>query len=275
MATRMVVTDLDGTLLSSARIVSPDNLATLEQLGQQGIVRVIATGRSLYSFQKVIPRHFPIDYLVFSSGAGIFDWTTQELLLSHHLSAPEVRQGICLLVQHELDFMLHHPIPENHHFWYREADTPNPDFLRRYELYKAFASHLDVSNFTEQSACQFLAITRGTASLSKYEALKMQLSPLKVIRTTSPLDNTSFWIEIFPQSVSKALASGWLAQRFQLDPATILAIGNDYNDLDLLQWAGYSFVVSNAPDDLKQAYTPVASNDLNGFSEAVKIWINC
>lgn len=271
----MVVSDLDGTLLSSARLISPNNLATLEELGRKGIVRVIATGRSLYSFQKVIPRHFPIDYLVFSSGAGVFDWTTQELLLSHHLSAPEIQRGIRLLVQHELDFMLHHPVPKNHHFWYREAGTPSPDFLRRYELYKAFASPLEVSSFAAQAACQFLAIVRGAASLQKYEELKTLLSPLNVIRTTSPLDNTSFWIEIFPQSVSKALGSEWLAQRFQIEPATIAAIGNDYNDLDLLQWAGYSFVVSNAPDDLKQTYTPVASNDRDGFSEAVKIWINC
>jgi Cof subfamily protein (haloacid dehalogenase superfamily) len=270
----MVVTDLDGTLLSSARIISPNNLATLEQLGQQGIVRVIATGRSLYSFQKVIPRHFPIDYLVFSSGAGIFDWSIQELLLSHHLSAAEIRQGIRLLVEHEFDFMLHQPVPDNHHFWYRHADTPTPDFLRRYDLYKAFASPLEISSFAERAACQFLVITCGDASLSKYETLKMQLSSLNVIRTTSPLDNASFWIEIFPRSVSKALASAWLAQRFQIDPATVLAIGNDYNDLDLLQWAGYSFVVGNAPKDLKQAYTPVASNDRDGFSEAVKIWIN-
>ena len=275
MATRMIVTDLDGTLLSSSRVVSPNNFATLEQLGRQEIVRVIATGRSLYSFKRVIPRHFPIDYLVFSSGAGIFNWRTQELLLSHHLSTAEIHQGIRLLVEHELDFMLHHPIPDNHHFWYRHAGTPAPDFLRRYDLYKDFASPLKLSSFAEQTACQFLAIARGATSLSKYEELKTQLSSLKVIRTTSPLDNASFWIEIFPQSVSKALASEWLAQRFQIDPATILAIGNDYNDLDLLEWAGYSFVVGNAPEDLKQAYTSVPSNDRDGFSEAVKIWINC
>ena len=275
MTNRMVVSDLDGTLLSSARIVSPENLVTLEGLGRQGVIRVIATGRSLYSFQKVIPPNFPIDYLVFSSGAGIFDWSKQELIRSRHLSADEIQHGIRLLMQHELDFMLHHPIPDNHHFWYRHAETPTPDFLRRYELYKTFAAPLDLERFYAQTACQFVAIAHGSESLPKYEELKIQLSSLKVIRTTSPLDDSSFWIEIFPQSVSKALASEWLAQRFQVDPATILAIGNDYNDLDLLQWAGYSFVVSNAPDDLKLAYTAVASNDLDGFSEAVKIWINC
>ena len=66
----MVITDLDGTLLNSGRIVSPENRRALERLGELGVVRVIATGRSLFSFNKVIERDFPVDYLLFSSGGG-------------------------------------------------------------------------------------------------------------------------------------------------------------------------------------------------------------
>ena len=75
--------------------------------------------------------------------------------------------------------------------------------------------------------------------------------------------------------MSKALASEWLARQHQIEAINILALGNDYNDLDLLQWAGESVVVANAPKELKERYRSVASNDHDGFSEAVNVWINC
>lgn len=271
----MVITDLDGTLLRSDRTFSPANLATLEYLGERQILRVIATGRSLYSLRKVVPEDFPIDYVIFSSGAGIIDWRTQQLLIAHHLSLQEVTTALNLLMEHHLDFMLHHPIPENHHFWYYSTGRENPDFFRRYELYRDFAAPFHPTGMpVPEKACQFVAIVSFPEAFSQYTIVREQLPGLKVIRATSPLDSASIWIEIFPQSVSKALASAWLADRFQLPYSQILALGNDYNDLDLLQWAEYSVVVANAPSDLKALYRIVRSNDQDGFTQAVEMWMN-
>jgi hydroxymethylpyrimidine pyrophosphatase-like HAD family hydrolase len=50
-----------------------------------------------------------------------------------------------------------------------------------------------------------------------------------------------------------------------------MAVGNDYNDLELLDWAEHAFVVGNAPAELRARYATVASNDDAGFSEAVRI----
>lgn len=271
---RMVVTDLDGTLLHSDRIISPTNLATLESLGRRRILRVIATGRSLYSAYKVLSSTFPLDYLIFSSGAGILEWRAQRLLIAHYLSAEEIALASRLLIKYEIDFMIHRPIPDNHHFSYYATGRKNPDFIRRCELYRAYASPFDTASLFFDRACQFVAIEPKENSYSHYETLSLQLKTLKVIRTTSPLDGESVWIEIFPKSVSKGLAAEWLARKCHVDRLTILAIGNDYNDLDLLQWAGKSFVVSNAPPDLRSVYRVVAANNDDGFSEAVKNWIN-
>jgi hydroxymethylpyrimidine pyrophosphatase-like HAD family hydrolase len=50
-------------------------------------------------------------------------------------------------------------------------------------------------------------------------------------------------------------------------------VGNDYNDLDLLEWAGSSFVVANAPPDLTDRFPTVASNDDCGVAEAITRWL--
>ena len=76
----MVVTDLDGTLLDTQARLGSVNRQALELLGETGSLLVIATGRSLHSAESVLDADFPIDYLVFSSGAGILDWSNRELL---------------------------------------------------------------------------------------------------------------------------------------------------------------------------------------------------
>ena len=269
----MVITDLDGTLLQTDGKLSPTNVSTLEELGRDQILRIIATGRTLYSAFKALPRSFPIDYLIFSSGAGILDWQTRQILSAHHLSGDEIAVVSHLLIAHDLDFMIHQPIPDNHYFFYRATGRENPDFVRRCQLYQAFASPIDGAAMTFSKACQILAIDPRRGPQSKYDLLKQQLRTLNVIRSTSPIDGISTWIEIFPATVSKGLASAWLARKHNANRTTALALGNDYNDLDLLQWAGHSFVVRNAPPDLKHAYRSVSSNDNDGFTEAVKIWM--
>ena len=78
----LVVTDLDGTLLDSASRLSDGNREALETLGRNGVVRAVATGRSLYSARLVMLEDFPVDYLAFSSGAGIVSWDDGRLLRS-------------------------------------------------------------------------------------------------------------------------------------------------------------------------------------------------
>ena len=53
----------------------------------------------------------------------------------------------------------------------------------------------------------------------------------------------------------------------------MLAVGNDYNDLDLLSWAHTGFLVDNAPEELKIQYENVSSNNDNGFTKAVDKWM--
>jgi hydroxymethylpyrimidine pyrophosphatase-like HAD family hydrolase len=64
-----------------------------------------------------------------------------------------------------------------------------------------------------------------------------------------------------------------LTAEFDIDPGQTLSIGNDYNDLDLLEWTTSSFVVENAPDDLKERFPVVASHNESGVAEAIQRWL--
>jgi HAD superfamily hydrolase (TIGR01484 family) len=268
MRVGIVVTDLDGTLLDSQHRLSPANRQTLVELGHRGITRVVATGRSLFSLCKVLGPDAPVDFVAHSSGAGIVSWPDLQSVRALHMSAAAAAELVAELVSRRHDFMLHRSIPDSHHFYAHRSSESNADFDRRLRLYADYAEELRLPLPVAETMCQALVITPPSLATSHAE-LRAALPGFEVIRTTSPLDASSMWIEIFPVGVGKAAASAWLRERERPEPCLCLAIGNDYNDLDLLDWADLAFVVANAPAELRARYRSVGSNDQSGFSEAI------
>ncbi len=267
-------TDLDGTLLQSDRKASERSLRTLEELGRRGIWRAVVTGRSFFSAKTVLPDSFPIDFLVTSSGAGVFDFRDLTLVGSHALPEAAVRRVMEYLISERFDFMVHAPVPDNHTFEYLEHGAHNPDFLRRCQFNAQFCQELDPEHPRYKDASQFLVVCPEVADpVGTHQKLSQALSDLTVIRTTSPSDHRSTWFEIFPAHVSKAQASTWLCGHLGVDSERSLAVGNDYNDADLLEWCGFSFVVGNAPDPLKEQFSVVSDHNSDGFSEAIEQWL--
>jgi Cof subfamily protein (haloacid dehalogenase superfamily) len=271
---KMIVTDLDGTLLNSDGRISDTDLRTLEKLGDEGYCRVIATGRSLYSIRKTLSNDLPVDYLVFSSGSGISEWKSDRLMLAYNLSKHQVQRAYDHLLGLGLDFFILYPVPENHKCKYVRVTENNGDFKRRVEIYKDYAEDLTGKPFEPFESCQLIAILHGNDKVDIYEDVKNHFSDMAVIRSTSPLDHSSLWLEIYSPEVSKANGLKHLSELLDLDRKDVMAVGNDYNDIDMLRWAGHGYAVKNAPDVMKDEFIPVASHNESGFSEAVKRWLS-
>ncbi len=274
MGPTAVFTDLDGTLLNADHQLSEGNRRTLTELGNNGICRVVATGRSLYSAKRVLDQAFPIDYLITSTGAGIFSFPSLALLRSVALTVSEVETTVEKLIQRGLDFMIQDPVPHNHRFSWHTCGRTNPDFERRLALYHDHQRRLPMPFTSIAPAAQLLVICSAGTDQQLQQKLRAELPTMSVIRTTSPLDHDSMWIEIFPGNVSKSQAATWLCAELSLDSNKALVIGNDYNDLDLLEWGTTRYVVANAPDYLRSHFPEVADHNADGFSEAVGLWLS-
>lgn len=270
----LFVCDFDGTLLRSDRSFSNADMKALSRLGALGIIRVIATGRSIYSLNTIAISALPVDFIIFSSGAGVVQHPGGHIIRKVSLETHEVDRAIAILQADDLDFMVHRPIPDNHVFAYFESTPANEDFKRRIALYSQFAFPLDENADGFGPATQLLAILPPGDSRPVLDDIRKKLPDFNIIQTTSPLDGQSIWIEVFPPNVSKSLAVAWLTAEFGLDSGQTLSIGNDYNDLDLLEWTASSFVVENAPDDLKNRFPVVASHNDSGVAEAVQRWLS-
>ena len=76
-------------------------------------------------------------------------------------------------------------------------------------------------------------------------------------------------MEIFHQSVSKGNGVKFICDTLQIDHEHTLGIGNDFNDLDLLEFTNFSYIVENSPPELKERFLRALSNEESAFAKAV------
>jgi len=163
----LFIMDFDGTLLRSDRTFSSIDLDALGQLGELGIIRAIATGRSLYSFNTVDIGDLPLDFVIFSMGAGVMQHAGGRVVRRVSLEPHEVKRACEILKTHRLDFMVHRTIPDNHMFSYFRSNEGNDDFERRLKLYSRFAVPINETTDGFGPATQLLAVVpdRGSAAV--------------------------------------------------------------------------------------------------------------
>lgn len=272
---KLVATDLDGTFLRNDRSISEENLEALHMLGERGILRVIATGRNLKKTQEVIAPEIPFDYVVFSSGAGVYDLRNKKLVYQQNINQQIVQQIADYLVDLDLNFHLFQPVPENYKCWFHRGSVPCSEFESYFDFHQSFAEPLQLNQMIGSDACQFLVVFPN--NLERFLALKSEIEQrfpeVKVVRTSSPLDTGYIWMEIFHQSVSKGNGVKFVCDMLHIGHEDTLGIGNDFNDLDLLEFTNYSYLVENGPPELKPRFLPALSNEESAFAKAVSTHI--
>ena len=267
---KMVVTDLDGTLLQADLSISPADRKTLEKLGNLGLCRVAATGRNLYKVRSVISENSPFDYVIFSSGAGIMDWKKQQIIRAMSIPLETSAEIIHFLIGEKYNFKVSREIPDNHNFgWWKSYECPE---LSRYVNYhQQFGDAIKIDPDNPFVASQFLMFFPQESS--QFELVKENVQSafpqLSIIKTTSPLDPGYIWMEIFPNGVSKAHGIREICRITGIPRENTLGIGNDFNDLEMLDFTHHSYVVDNAPEELKLKYLISLAHYKDGFSHAV------
>ena len=269
---RLVATDLDGTFLKDDRTVSQKCLEALELLGRKNITRVVATGRNMLKVRDVLDEQVPFDFIVYSSGAGIYDWKNRKNIFTQNINSETSKKLLSFFVQKKLNFHAFFPSPENHKHWYWRGENGCEEFERYFNYNKKYGFELKEDEIPDTELSQLLIFI--PENKGKFEHLKKEIekfrSDIRVIRTSSPITRGYIWIEIFHKSVSKGNGVKHICDLKGIDRKQTLGIGNDYNDLDLLEFTNHSFVTENAPEEIKVMFQTVPSNEKDGFVFAVQ-----
>ncbi len=277
MGQQLFVTDFDGTLLNDNKTISRKDLKTLQELKNRNVIIAVATGRSVHLFKKALlamesgkgHKNIPLDYVIFSTGAGIMTFPAGKLIYKRAMDHLDIQKITTYFDKCNIDYMVHKAIPDTSCFFHKSFGNHNPDFYTRLALNEECAQPFPESFKNFGHATQVLGIIPAGKTTHGIDAIKQSLPDFSVIHATSPLDHQSSWIEVFHKDVSKSKAVSWLSKQLGIEKKDVISVGNDYNDEDLLSWSGQAYVVSNAPNSLKKRFKIVLSNNHSGVTQAV------
>lgn len=279
----MWLTDFDGTIKPKIGAVAPADLTALQRLGQESWFRVVVTGRNLFSFIKDWEPGLGLDALIFASGAGLCFWGPMgpgPLTRSYAFTDQEAQTVLQAALELDYGFFSYLALPDNHYFYYHLPAQPPDIFIQRIQQYHFLCQPWPKDFFTKNTkkVLSQVLIMVPAGQADEVEARFHQLAPgMSVIRSSSPSSSSDpdqqlwLWLEIFPKKVSKGTAAAALALDLGLTATQAVALGNDYNDQDLLEWAGNSFITSDAPPEIRLKHINILPAGQGGLAQAAEI----
>ena len=270
---RLIAIDIDGTLLDPHFQISLRNAAALRAAHQSGMEIMLATGRRHdYALPVAQELGFPV-WLISSNGALIRS-SEGETFYADRLP----RHAALKLVRHMDDFRGHAVLtfdrPGHDALVLERVDELNQSISRWIQnnaAYMRYVSHLEDALVQEDP---IQAMYCGRVSRMKEAqaqlALAEFLDEITILRTQ--YDHRDLCIlDILNRDCSKGHALRRWAEHHRIRPAEIMAIGDNYNDLEMLEFAGLPIVMGNASEELRQSgWKVTASNAESGVALAVE-----
>ncbi|MBP5631010.1 MAG: HAD family phosphatase [Bacteroidaceae bacterium] len=264
---RFLAADLDGTLLTSSKTITPYTRQVLIDAQQQGLTIILASGRPLYSIlpfaeQLELQKHHGI--IIAFNGSLVWDCSKQEVIKQKTIPLHVIPELVAALND---DFHIHGYKGNN------IVVQGEPDSWSRYISSANKMQLLETKNFigtiTEaQHKCIITGPPRKLWHLEK--RLKKQFET-----SFSICRSESFLLEVMPNGIDKADALRELLAKLKGKTDELLCCGDGYNDLNMMQLAGISCAPRNAKKPVKQAASFVTeSNDRDGVAHAVIKYVN-
>jgi len=271
---KMVLMDIDGTLITGPDDTLENVMRQLRRLKAANIRFTLATGRTLFGAQRVVRQllsvRMRIPPMIAYNGA-VVAWPEESTLVSRFTIPKEIYREL-ITVSHEyklrpliyacrrrLDLEPTETVfGESEGFPPMETDFNGMPISRIDDLLE-----LDSEDVAAVLLCSFSQeVDLATAANSLRGKFGLKL------RITSSGGN---YIEVASYLATKRHAMEILANRWRISPHQIMAIGDSFNDLEMIEGAGVGVAVANAPAEVKAAADYVCKRDAaEGVVEALR-----
>jgi Cof subfamily protein (haloacid dehalogenase superfamily) len=273
---RLVATDIDGTLLNPQFKISPDDLAALRRAHAAGIEIVLVTGRR-HTFALPIARQLGFDLWLISSNGAVTRSLAGETF-HRDLMPREICRELCSAMQ---DFrsqtVLTFDKETKGAIVIEHLEALNASIRRWLEKnmeYIEFVIPIERALVTDPVQTMFCgSMARMAEALQALEASAMG-DRITVLRTEYPERDLSM-IDVLNAGCSKGHAlSRWAAHRgYGRDQ--VMAIGDNHNDVEMLEFAGHPVIMGNACAELRErGWSVTLGNDQCGVAAAVADLVN-
>ena len=269
---RLLALDLDGTLLNSSGLIPPANLAALERARARGVEIVLTTGRR-HLFALPIAAALGFDLWLISSNGAITKSSRGELFHRDLLPASVARRILVDMADFRRCAVLTFDRESRGALAIESAETLQGSVARWVQANLAFIEQV-VPLQDALTADPIQAMFCGSLPLMREAGTRLSegefASGITVMRTEYASRDLCI-LDVLNRGCSKGHAlQRWAAGR-GIHPSQILAIGDNYNDVEMLEFAGIPYIMGNACAELKtNGWRLTLGNDEAGVAAALE-----
>ena len=267
---RLIAIDVDGTLLDSRGQIPQANIDAIHDAVSAGIHIALVTGRS-YPFARPIAEPLPASIsLIVSNGAVERDMGGSHVarrLLDRQIaravldSTRPFRELAALVFDRDADRQV----------MFETMDWEHPGrkayWARNHSL---IAQSVPLEDALVEDPIQVMFNGGVDAMRSLYCALHAEANGFSVSLTEYVHRDFSL-IDVTAPNATKGRALAWRAAQLGFSREEVMAVGDNFNDLEMLEFAGLPVVMANAVDGLKQrGWAVTGDNENAGLAEAIR-----
>ena len=264
----LVTVDMDGTLLHNDKSISDYTINVLRKIVEKGILLVPASGRPLNGMKAAVLNNVKgIKYAICSNGAMLMDVQKEKSISETGIPIEKALEALTYLEQFPVAVYVH-----TDRGTFRAEGWEKTGLSEKYPYIRF--SEGNVKNLRE-----FLRTSRVNVMKMGAYILTDNLAQ-KLLEKGSPIPGIAFLrsgdgiIELNSTNASKGNALCILCEKLGIQLENVLAIGDNENDISMLQAAGISAAMENAEDDVKQAAKFVAgNNEEDGAAHFLEEWV--
>lgn len=261
---KAVFTDMDGTLLTESHTVSHLTQKKISQLINEGILVIPISARPLHGMLHITENVFPKDIPVVSLN-GSYIWHKAEIVYQVDVPLPEAEAVNRLAAKHPVSAMYYSQME-----WYAVDNTDAVKKEQKITPVPVTVQSFDktITAWSEKKTGPNKILIAGDPSLIlevEQELLQQFGNGLNIYKSQPK------YVEVMNQAASKTNAMQFIMEMYGLKKEEVVAIGDNYNDKGMIEFAGLGVAMGNAPDEIKAAANMITdTNNRDGVAKALE-----
>lgn len=269
---KLIALDLDGTLLTNEKKISPYTMEILEKAIEQGVIITIATGRPFMGIPEELRTFQGIQYAMSSNGAKIINVANGDIIMENLLPAE--------LAMKMLEIGNHYDALQEVYF--EDQGYVDEDKMKHLEKYHHNPNMWEYFRTTRKQVPDIISLAKEKhQDMDKVQMLFADLSErdaawkeIEKVEGVTQVDSLGYNIEINAAGVNKGAMLLELGAMLGIKREEIMACGDGQNDIAMVQMAGLGVAMGNAKDSVKKVADYVTdTNEEQGVAKAIKKFV--
>ena len=263
---KMIVLDLDGTLTNRNKEITPKTKETLMKAQEQGKIVVLASGRPTYGVMPLAEELHLEDYggyILSFNGGIIMNCKTKEVVFSRQIPAESNGKIIDLAQEHNVSILTY----ENRTLLTNRPEDQYVQLESRINTLKIIPMTIEeLKAHVTFSVPKFLMTDDGDYLAMVEPKVKAALGKNFSVYRSDP-----FFLEILPKGIDKAQSLERLLAVIGVKREEMIACGDGYNDLTMVQYAGLGVAMGNGVLPVRKAADYITlTNEEDGVAHVVE-----